>query len=377
MAEKARKKILFVDDSVDFLEIFTAAMEAQSQGEWEVHTATDAAKALAVLQETTMHLAVVDAQMPLVDGLQLLKLIGMKYPHLPKVVLTGCPNPHDRAASMANGADLYLEKPTSPEGIETIYSTLNELARVESEEQGFQGTLRRVGLNDILQMECLGRNSAILEIFNKETRGDIFIKNGNIIHAQSSNNLTGQPAFFFLLSISGGGFKIKPFVSPAEISITQSWEHLLMEAARRRDETDIIRRTAASSAEEIDQQLEISEQTTRTNKPGASNASLKMPKVKISRQKREAVQINEMAVFSGQGDVLYEWQCADIELRRRFLQFISEQSKKIGEGLELGRFDLVELHSPRVRLVAQVQDDAGVYVGANKLQAAGSDTAVA
>src|SRR4051812_5397668 len=148
MADKTKKKILFVDDSIDFLEIFTAAMEIQSKGDWEVHTATDAGKALAVLQEHPMNLAVVDAQMPLVDGLQLLKLIGMKHPNLPKVVLTGCPNPHDRAASLANGADLYLEKPTSPEGIETIYSTLNELARVETEEQGFQGTLRRVGLND-------------------------------------------------------------------------------------------------------------------------------------------------------------------------------------------------------------------------------------
>lgn len=370
MAEKAKKRILFVDDSIDFLEIFTAAMEIQSKGDWEIHTATDAGKALAVLQETQMHLAVIDAQMPLVDGLQLLKLIGMKHPHLPKVVLTGCPNPHDRAASIANGADLYLEKPTSPEGIETIFSTLNELAKVESEEQGFQGTLRRVGLNDILQMECLGRNSAILEIFNKETRGEIFIKNGNIVHAQTSNNLTGQPAFFFLLSISGGGFKIKPFVAPAEISITKQWEHLLMEAARRRDETDIIRKSEATTEEEIEQQVEAQEKAMRK----AGGTGLKMPVVKLTKQKREAVQICEMAVFSGQGEVLYEWQCSDVELRKRFLQFISEKSKQMGEGLNLGRLDVLELQSPKTRMTAQIQEDAGIYVAANKIPAPSANT---
>lgn len=366
MAEKAKKKILFVDDSTDFLEIFTAAMQIQSKGEWEIYTAPDAGKALTLLQQNQMHLAVVDAQMPLVDGLQLLKLIGMKHPNLPKVVLTGCPNPHDRAASMANGADLYLEKPTSPEGIETIYSTLNELARVETEEHGFQGTIRRVGLNDIIQMECLGRNSAILEIFNKETRGEIFIKNGCIIHAQTSNELTGQPAFFYLLSISGGGFKLKPFVAPAEISITKQWEHLLMEAARRRDETDILRKGDVATEEEIEREVEAQERASRTSRTGAMG----MPAIRFPKGKPEPVQISEMAVFSAQGDVLYEWQCSDVELRKRFLQFVSEKSKLIAEGLSLGHFDVLELHNSRCRMVAQVQDEAGIYVVANKIPAA-------
>ena len=44
---KAKKKILFVDDSAEFLDIFTQAMVAQSQGEWEVYTAANAGKALA------------------------------------------------------------------------------------------------------------------------------------------------------------------------------------------------------------------------------------------------------------------------------------------------------------------------------------------
>ena len=367
---KIRKKVLFVDDSVEFLEIFSEAMKAQSHGEWEIYTATNAGKALSTLQETTINLVVVDAQMPLVDGLQLLKLIGMKHQNVPKVVLTGCPNPADRATSLSNGADLYLEKPTSPEGIETIFSTLNELAKVEHEE-GFQGTLRRVGLNDIIQMECLGKNSAVLEIFNKEVRGEIFIKNGTIIHSQTSNGHTGQPAFFFLLSIAGGGFKLKPFVAPPEISITKSWEFLLMESAQRRDETDFI-------------DNESDEASTDGDAESDSHASrraplFQIPKIKFSTQKRDPIQIREMAVFSGQGEVLYEFQCNDVELRKRFLQFISEKAKEMDETLTLGRLDLLEMQNAKNRMVAQIQDDAGIYFSAQKVSAnsESAETAVA
>jgi CheY-like chemotaxis protein len=354
---KIKKRILFVDDSSEFLEIFTHAVSVHSKGEWEIFCAPNAGKALAVLEEHPMHLVVIDVQMPLVDGLQLLKLIVGKYPHLPKAVLTGSPSAEDRATSLASGAELYLEKPTTPEGVEAIYLTLNELAKVEAEE-GFQGTIRRVGLHDILQMECLGRNSAILEVFNKETRGEIFIRNGAIIHAQT-HHLTGQDAFFFLLSVSGGGFKLKPYVAPSKVTITKSWEHLLMESANLRDES-------AENAEA--EAAGLTGEATAEQHPHA--APLRLPQINRTTQKREPVQVNEMAVFSLQGDVLYEWQCPDIELRKRLMEMVSEKSKEISKTLNLGQFDLVEMHSPKSRIIAQVQTDAGVYMHASKSVAA-------
>ncbi|MBA4149964.1 MAG: response regulator [Verrucomicrobia bacterium] len=344
---KPKKKVLFVDDSTEFLQIFSQAMEAHSRGEWEIYTATNAGKALSILEEHPIHLAVVDVQMPLIDGMQLLKLIGNKQPNLPKAVLTGFPNPDDRTASLANGADLYLEKPTAPEGMETIFYTLNELARVESEE-GFQGTIRRVGLHDILQMECLGRSSAILEVFNKDTRGEIFIKNGAIIHAQAKE-LSGQEAFYRLLSIMGGGFKLKPFVAPPRITITISWEHLLMESARLRDETDLL------SKEEEDARNGVSSVVQPV-------IPLRLPKLKPAALKKEPVQITEMAVFSLKGAVLYEWQCPDVELRKRILEFVTEKSTQLAQNMHCGRLDLLEMQSGKNRMVAQLQADAGIYV---------------
>jgi len=46
--------------------------------------------------------------------------------------------------------------------------------------------------------------------------------------------------------LSGGEFRLKPFKPPAQRTVEQPWEYMLMEAARCRDEeTDLLERTAA------------------------------------------------------------------------------------------------------------------------------------
>ncbi|MDB6024356.1 MAG: Response regulator receiver protein [Verrucomicrobiales bacterium] len=347
---KPRKKILFVDDSADFLAVFSQAMEVTSKGEWEVFTSHNAAQALEILERGPINLAVIDSQMPLVDGLQLIRLLGRKYPNLPKAILTGFPNESDRQACLSSGADLYLHKPTKSDEMQTIFMTLNELARVDTDEVGFQGTVRRVGLHDILQMECLGRNSGILEIFNNDIRGEIFIRTGSIIHSQTQT-LSGLEAFYHLFSISGGGFKLKAFIEPPAVTISKSWEFLLMEASRRRDEGN-------TSEGEVEETIMESHEAA----PEVPDLPLVLPKVKIPKEKKGPVQIQEMAVFASDGQVLYEWQCTDIELRKRLLEFVSGQSKQIAQGLDLGRFDLVEIHSAAHQTVAQIQDDTGIYL---------------
>src|SRR5580704_4053130 len=74
------KKVLFVDDNLQFLEMIERLMGNWSQGEWEIFLAQNAGKALIILQEQAIDLAVVDVQMPVVDGIQFLALINRKYP---------------------------------------------------------------------------------------------------------------------------------------------------------------------------------------------------------------------------------------------------------------------------------------------------------
>jgi len=234
-AELDRKyQVMFVDDSMAFLEMFTDLCSVLSEKTWEIHTAPTADLALTLLQKIPIDLAVLDIGMPMLDGLQLMGIIRRRYPAIKIAVMTGNASEAKRADSLANGAELFIEKPVSPDGIKTVFNMLNDLV-AWTHREGFTGALRQVGLQEVIQMECVARHSTILELRNQHIRGQIFIEAGAIIHA-SSGLLTGESAFNDLLSLKGGEFKLKPFLPPPQRTINGSWEFLLLEAARRNDE---------------------------------------------------------------------------------------------------------------------------------------------
>src|SRR6201995_1261698 len=170
------KKVLFVDDNLQFLEMIERLMGNWSQGEWQIFLAQNCGKALLVLQEHAIDLAVVDVQMPVVDGIQFLALINRKYPAVQKVTLSAYADDASRAACLSHGAELFLEKPRDPSDLEIIFATLRELAGHKPGVRGFRGVLRQVSLQDVIQMECLNRNSSLLQVNGGDWQGEIFIK---------------------------------------------------------------------------------------------------------------------------------------------------------------------------------------------------------
>jgi CheY-like chemotaxis protein/pSer/pThr/pTyr-binding forkhead associated (FHA) protein len=242
--EQAKKiQMLFVDDSLAFLETFSELCSVLANQTWEIHSATTADKALAILKENSIDLVVLDIGMPMVDGMQLLGIIARRHPGIKIAVMTGKATEANRATCLANGAELFIEKPVSADGIKVVFNLLNDLVSW-SHREGFTGALRQVGLQEVIQMECIGRHSSILEIRNQQMRGQIYIEAGAITHA-TAGGLTGEKAFYQLLSLPGGEFQVKPFKAPPQRTIQGQWESLLMEAARFFDEeTVLIKKTA-------------------------------------------------------------------------------------------------------------------------------------
>jgi len=239
------RRVLFVDDDRRFLETVKELMGALSEGRWEISTAESASQAFALLQHQPVDLAVIDINMGVMDGIQMLSLLNRGYPTVQKVVLTGHASEKYRAACLSNGAELYLEKPTTPGGWQSLHGVLNEVVKLRPEE-GFRGVLRRVGLTDVIQMECLARSSSVLEVSSAQTTGKLFIDTGQIVHAQCGE-LAGEAAFNHLLSMSGGQFNLRPFTEPPQRSLSGQWEFLLMEAARKSDEDKEVRAAAAAA----------------------------------------------------------------------------------------------------------------------------------
>jgi CheY-like chemotaxis protein len=236
--------ILFVDDSLAFLETFSKLCSVFANNAWEIHCAATADRALAILQESPIELAVLDIGIPVVDGLQLLGIINQRYPGLKIAVMTGNATESNRAACLANGAELFIEKPVSADGIKVVFNLLNDLMSWAHRE-GFSGALRQVGMQEVIQMECIGRHSSILEIRNRQLRGQIYIEAGVVTHA-AVGTLVGEQAFYRLVSLKGGEFHVKPFRAPPQRTIQERWELLLMDAARLCDEeTVLIRKKTA------------------------------------------------------------------------------------------------------------------------------------
>jgi CheY-like chemotaxis protein len=215
-----KTRVLFVDDDPDFLRLLPELAEQFVGASWQVSTAQSSGAALAAMQGQSVDLLVIDIHMPVVDGLQFLRLLCRKFPDLLKVVLTGDYTGAYRDTCLDSGAELFLEKPRDPGGWQSIFATLAELAKFQPEE-GFRGVLRKVGLADVLQMECLARNSSVLEINTGGVRGQIYVEVGQVVHAHVGEFL-GEPAFNRLLALSGGEFTLKPFSEPDQRTISGS-----------------------------------------------------------------------------------------------------------------------------------------------------------
>ncbi len=354
-----------MDDNLQFLEMIERLMGNWSQGEWQIFLAQNCGKALLILQEHAIDLAVIDVQMPVVDGIQFLALINRKYPTVQKVTLSAYADDAARAACLGQGAELFLEKPRDPADLEIIFSTLRELARSKPVTSGFRGVLRQVSLADVIQMECLNRNSSVLEVICREWQGQVFIQEGAVIHAQVGDR-NGEAALNKILSLKGGDFNLKPFFEPPERSIEGAWEFLLMEAARVRDETA---ETEAEEPPEIDP-ADIAASLPRpappTRPPPMSTLPSPPPVSLPSPVGNRPARIDELLVCSAQGEILYEWQTANTGDRISFLEFLSQKSLQLGEGLNLGAFDRLEIEGEHARVIAQVKADRGIFVRATK-----------
>ncbi len=336
------RRILFVDDDPQFLQMIERVMLLWSKSKLEILSAQSVSEALAILQDQPLDLVVLDVCMPVVDGLQFLSVLNRRYPGLQKVVLTGHASESYRAACLSSGAELFLEKPRTSEGMESIFATLDELARWKP-EPGFRGVLRRVGLMDVIQMECLGRSSSCLAVSGSNLSGSIYIREGAIIHAECGP-LKGEEAFKKLLALAGGDFRLNSFSEPPEQTITSSWESLLMDAAQSRDEAHASEPVPAPSA--------VKE--TVGTPPRAAETIEARPVVPI--------EVDELMICSESGDVYHAWQCSNTEMRISLLEFLSQKARLLHNVLPLGVFDRAEFHGCGGRLVGQIGSGRGVVL---------------
>lgn len=112
MLKMEKFAILLVDDKEEFVSALSNRLLLQGM---EVHTATKGEDALAMLQEKTTDVVILDVVMPGMGGLETLRRIKETYPHIQVIMLTGHASTKEGIEGMRLGAFDYLMKPVDIE----------------------------------------------------------------------------------------------------------------------------------------------------------------------------------------------------------------------------------------------------------------------
>src|SRR5512140_4578 len=127
MPEEAarRRQFLFVDDDSAFLTGIREVFSEMSRGTWQIHTAENHARALEILRKTRIDVVVLDLDMPVIDGLEFMRLLTHTHPGQQVVILTGHVSEEKRQRCLESGAALFLEKLISPDGFSAVFAALD------------------------------------------------------------------------------------------------------------------------------------------------------------------------------------------------------------------------------------------------------------
>ncbi|HVR43881.1 MAG TPA: DUF4388 domain-containing protein [Thermoanaerobaculia bacterium] len=109
----------------------------------------------------------------------------------------------------------------------------------------FQGSLKELPLPDIIQLVSVSGKTGKFTLTRGDEEGLIFLRNGQIIHAESGE-MTGEEAVYALAIWKEGDFVFAQTEETTEQTITRSNTNLLMEAARRADEWKVLSRKIPS-----------------------------------------------------------------------------------------------------------------------------------
>lgn len=150
--------IIIVDDEPgmrEFLEIML-----QKDG-YVIDTAADGAEAIDKIEESLFDLAIVDIQMPVLNGIEVLKKINEKSPDTTVIMITAYASHETAIEAMKLGAYDYITKPFKIDEIKLVIKKALDKKKLERENTRLRKELEtQYGFGNII-----GRSPSIVKVF--------------------------------------------------------------------------------------------------------------------------------------------------------------------------------------------------------------------
>ena len=151
-------RILVVDDEPgmrEFLEIML-----QKDG-YSVETAADGPEAIDKIEQSLFDLAIVDIQMPVLNGIEVLKKVSEKSPDTTVIMVTAYASHETAIEAMKLGAYDYITKPFKIDEIKLVIKKALDKKKLERENTRLRKELEtQYGFGNII-----GRSPAIVKVF--------------------------------------------------------------------------------------------------------------------------------------------------------------------------------------------------------------------
>ena len=241
------KNILLVDDDHEMLLALKEGFR-KYRDSFSVQLASDGLKAVEKLKKSVISLVVTDLKMPGMDGFELLAHIMEYYPDIPVIIITGYSTPEMEHLAREGGAVGYIAKPFL---IENLARQIMATLRKESEG----GTLHNVSSGMFLQLVEMEQKTCTIRLDDKfgGKKGILFFREGELLDARV-NDLQGEEAAYEIFAWEQVNLSIQNGCALKEKRIHSEMQHLILEAARRKDEN--IREPAPSSVKEETESFE-------------------------------------------------------------------------------------------------------------------------
>ena len=163
MSSHNKIKLLLVDDEIKFLKSIAQRLELK---DFDVTTASTGQEAIAAAEKDLFDVAVVDFQMPGMDGTQVLEALKDRHRYLEIIMLTGHASIDSAVESTKLGAFKYLEKPYAFEKLVEVIKEAYE-ARLKKKFEHNQQRIEEIQKLSI-SSSPLGLLRAMAQLDDKE-----------------------------------------------------------------------------------------------------------------------------------------------------------------------------------------------------------------
>jgi CheY-like chemotaxis protein/predicted regulator of Ras-like GTPase activity (Roadblock/LC7/MglB family) len=324
--------ILIVDANPDMIQQLSGILRANG---FQVAATSSGDDALGIYKKDSPDLVLVNQELVDMDGLQLLSNLKSFDPKAMVVATAATADKDTIARAFRLGAVEFLEKPLESQ---FLVSKLRDL--LAREDRALEGDLKMMSLASIIQINCEERNQAQLILNFQGEEGQIYFKDGELIHAESQNQ-TGEEAVYELLSWEDGSFRLRMGAKPSNRTIHKAWSGLLLEGMRRIDES-----TADWSPE---RDLEPEDQIQDT-KEGQIQARIVKAVSSIS-------EVKSALLFSPKGTVIAQEKCDDPEREMALGEYILAEAELISGFMDGGAMERIVLSGSEHRLFLMPQSE--------------------